>query len=511
MKRRPTTSSSVSILPTTASAAARTVTSTSSNVSSPHIGHPSLTVTRLAFVCTRIGGIAAVCFLYALLNDSTRVIKHESILGHSNSAARRLAPLSYYTPTLRTDVSKEDWNRGDDDRNDEDDTPAVIHIVKTRFMQEQGNLTALGESRLALFRVFCLPTMLQQSTQNFLWIIKTDPHLHPPLLRALVQAVQHRPNIYVVSSNVNFRVNENFPGAWRDGAEASDLVRSKVYTGNQTVLEQAMALEGQFPILETRLDADDGLHTQFLRVVQKKAALAWKENPQLEWMYWCSRRHIDWHWMDSVTKPLLHTTHKNKKNHNQPTIHSKPLLNMMYSFGAIQGVTHSRLCVTPGITTGFALGTREKNVPNVAHHLLVKTLRGPVDNINNNSRNESSPNCGLPNTADCLQFIESLVFEAIRSRSPTSAGMLDIHPDATKLYDTWWVNYVFWNMVHESFGIRRDALEWMNSYLSEHLIDIAKDNLLGQCTSGHSCKESAKKDLERLVASRNITFTIDME
>jgi hypothetical protein len=34
----------------------------------------------------------------------------------------------------------------------------------------------------------------------------------------------------------------------------------------------------------------------------------------------------------------------------------------------------------------------------------------------------------------------------------------------------------------------------MKTYLSEHVIDIARDNLLGQCTTGHSCKETAKVD-----------------
>jgi hypothetical protein len=45
-------------------------------------------------------------------------------------------------------------------------------------MQEQGNLTALGRSRLALFQM----TAYSHETtivQQFLWIIKTDPGLDP--------------------------------------------------------------------------------------------------------------------------------------------------------------------------------------------------------------------------------------------------------------------------------------------------------------------------------------------
>ena len=51
----------------------------------------------------------------------------------------------------------------------------LIHIVNTRFMQEQGPLNTLGMARLHLFLTFCFPTMISQTSQDFLWIIKTDP------------------------------------------------------------------------------------------------------------------------------------------------------------------------------------------------------------------------------------------------------------------------------------------------------------------------------------------------
>ena len=59
--------------------------------------------------------------------------------------------------------------------------------------------------------------------------------------------------------------------AWRDGGEGYDLLQSRIYTGNITKLYQAMALRHAFPILETRLDADDGLHGQYLQYVQSVA------------------------------------------------------------------------------------------------------------------------------------------------------------------------------------------------------------------------------------------------
>jgi Putative rhamnosyl transferase len=423
--------------------------------------------------------------LASLLLLSTASVGPATPIGSGSSRLLDHHRQSYYTPSLRDDLSTDNW---DGDRG-------IIHIVKTRFMQEQGNLTALGLARLALFRVFCLPTMQHQSTQNFLWIIKVDPSLDESILRELTGGMPM--NAYVVASNANFRVNENFPGGWRDGAEPLDISRSRVYTGNRTLLEAAMALQDRFPVLETRLDADDGLHRQFLETVQTIALRQLDRHPRMTWMYWCSRRHMEWHWMD----PLIGRTNDNKNK--LPAAISDSMLAMILQYGTLQGITHEKLCVTPGITTGFAVNTKERDVPVFAHHELARRVKFP-----NAADAVAEPaavavDCGLASSADCLQFMESFVFEAIRSRAPTSHGMLKVQVEADEYHPQWWVNYAFWNMLHESFGISRPEVGYMNQYLTDHLVEIARDNILGQCTTGHSCKESAKADLEQLIAARS--------
>ncbi len=274
----------------------------------------------------------------------------------------------------------------------------LVHIVNTRFMQEQGNLTALAKARLALFQVFCLPTMRNQSTQQFLWIIKTDPNLDPDVLAALAEELKPFPNFFLVASNNNFRINEDFPGAWRDGAEAQDLSRSLVYTGDQALLENAMAFHratDPYPVIETRLDSDDGLHLEYLKAVQDAAIDILKqpgneEESRANWMYWCSRRHVEWHFAEKLQG-------------------NEAIWKQITTFGAFQGIQHKNLCITPGITVGFGYGVSEKDVPVYGHHVL-------VDKIRETPNDEA---CGLPDHNDCLQFVEGFVFEAIRSRSPT--------------------------------------------------------------------------------------------
>ena len=296
---------------------------------------------------------------------------------------------------------------------------SMIHIVNTRFMQEQGYLKELGNARLLLFQTVCLPSMVHQSTQNFIWIIKTDPKLDPTILRKLQSMLLPYPNFYLVGSNNNYLIRSTVPIkqrpnsngtsttttthpnnideyydideddfddedpkvgiAWRDGGEGYDLLQSKIYSGNLTHLYQAMALRHRLPILETRLDADDGLHQQYLQYVQsvayqrffttrkrrqrqrrrradqeddkddpegreeeevgKKNTVKEKEDDEVEgsvddgddddsdsvpttitttnvkWLYWCARRHMEWHIsVNQTSSSSKHNKKTNKKN-----------------------------------------------------------------------------------------------------------------------------------------------------------------------------------------------------
>jgi hypothetical protein len=41
----------------------------------------------------------------------------------------------------------------------------------------------------------------------------------------------------------------------------------------------------------------------------------------------------------------------------------------------VQGIQHTKLCITPGITTGFNVGTSESSVPVYAHDELIKKIK----------------------------------------------------------------------------------------------------------------------------------------
>lgn len=357
-----------------------------------------------------------------------------------------------------------------------------IHILNTRFQQEQGNLTALGRARLVLFETFCLNSILGQTALHekdatpFLWIIKVDPELSHDLLGDLIALVDPYDFIYVVASNVNFGVGQR-EGGWRGGEAGSDVLSSKIYTGNRTLLRQAHLARETRAVLETRVDADDGLNLEYLEVLQSEAArkLRWASNQtnphRQRWMYWCLLNHIDW----------------------TPTP-AEQAVNPHNEFGVFVPKKSPHVCITAGITIGVSIGVEEDQVPRYGHYKLVRELR----------YGKNKADCGGVSETKCLRLVATPLLGAIRSRTPTSAGMKGIiaaGDNFAKSLEVSISNNATILNVHlwREFHCRLDQVIRANRHLQDHVVDIAADNLRGQCTRGHSCKESTKEALQNLL------------
>lgn len=378
-----------------------------------------------------------------------------------------------------------------------------IHIVHTRFMQEQHGLEMLGMARLKLFETFCLPSMIQQSSQNFLWIIKTDPNFtNTNVFSTLIDLVKSKNNVYVISSNANFLFgSDGQKGSWGDGREGSDLMNSNIYTGDITALSDAIALYDQRLILETRLDADDGLHKEYIKYIQtiaikrfqmlndektsfkvKKGAIG-ANVPQ--WLYWCSRRHIEWH---SLAGSSLSTKQKSNSGSDE--------------MGYVNAIQHDKICVTPGITVGY-FPTVIKDVPQYDHDKLYKNVRS-----SNECYYNKNASIGITTTTNeqmkdpCLELVEDLLFCSVRSRTWTSAGMDAVNLGEKNVLrgtgDLKKFTAKLWSLLMEKFGVNQTALAETQHFLFRNKELISYENLAGQCKSGHSCKDTAKQKLEHL-------------
>lgn len=156
-----------------------------------------------------------------------------------------------YTPDFDPDVDDIKWEG--------------LHILRSRYQQGQPQFVTLGWARLALFRDFCLPSVIGQTTDNFIWLIYADPDLDGDLLDATIQLLRPYRRFFLIKSLSNV--------LWKGGQPAA-IGNGTVYTGDRKLLEYSMARRNHVPILETRLDADDGLHKSMLEDIQKRAIKA---------------------------------------------------------------------------------------------------------------------------------------------------------------------------------------------------------------------------------------------
>jgi len=283
-----------------------------------------------------------------------------------------------------------------------------------------------------------------------------------------------------------------------------DLLQSKIYTGNISRLNAAIALRNERPVLETRLDADDGLHENFIEYIQDVALKRFQpleENHINEktstpnWLYWCSRRHIEWH---SDTDGSL----SDKQNANLGSV----------EFGYMNVIQHDKLCVTPGITVGYNINVdNSKNsfdVPQYDHDKLYKNVRNSLSCYSNEGTNnypdESEADDEITTPGPCLELVEDFLFCAIRSRTWTSAGMSDIDlvgKDGSHQQKE--LTQKLWAFSEKTFGVTKTKVKETQDFLIRNKKVIAQENLAGQCSSGHSCKDSAKEKLRQIVDLEN--------
>ncbi|GFH55469.1 hypothetical protein CTEN210_11945 [Chaetoceros tenuissimus] len=357
----------------------------------------------------------------------------------------------------------------------------TIHILNTRFMQHQPHLPTLAQARLHLFQTICLPSILHQTFVNFLWIIKIDPDLDVDIRNKLVELIKTSMlsnRIFVVGSNVNYLTGHT-KGGWRGGLESFDILRSKIYTGDIQLLQQASKASDEKIVLETRLDADDGLHKNYLELVERDAKLKFRSG-KYDFHYWCMESHIKWYIGDNGSQE--NTTD--------------------YPQGMVEGERRPNFCMTPGLTIGMNVGYDVMQLPLYPHHELYRKLKNEClnDGEDHSSIHSNTTTTDTNNNHECITFINKIV-SAVRSRTETSAGMEEVSYTAPTEKETNKLRQqvTLWSILSQHFGISKENAIQTKKYFIENRIEIARENLLGQCLGDHSCKNSTKIRLQKII------------
>lgn len=345
-------------------------------------------------------------------------------------------------------------------------------------MQDQPTLKWLARARLKLFQYICLPTMVHQTvTANVIWLVQTDPNLVDEIREELEDLLKPYSNFFLMGTNEH---------EWTSFRDEDDLLDFPIYTGNRSLLQSAYASRTTIPIvLQTRLDADDGLNVHYLELLQHDALLQFSSNNNngRNWFYWCIKRHLEWH---SDSNRLL-------------------------------PIEHSRLCVTPGLTVGTTMTSSTtasasdtsgdattaqedttsatKATSSSSSSLLEPPFYMPHDVLFKELEKKPPGYCGGMEE-HCIRMVDELPIGAIRSRTLTSAGMMDVFEKKKSSHND--RQEGLWDMLSHEFGLS-SSLDPVQDFLNQHVIEIARDNLQGQCTEGHSCKLQSIEALQRLI------------
>lgn len=346
----------------------------------------------------------------------------------------------------------------------------IVHVVYTRFMQHQPDLLHLGMARLKLFETFCFPTMRNQSSNKFLWMIRTDPALHPTLRQGILKVVENMTNVVIIGSN-DIRKGSLPDKSFRSPLALEDVTPQTVFYGSSALVKAYHEAAKNRTLIETNLDADDGLALSYVKTIQQRTFMMVQQQQQQQkvpndefWFNWCIGKHLEWQFF----VPFDNDT-------------SKGYLRL--------GSTH--LCVTPGLAWVTGPTNKVSDTKFVTGHHLIK---------------KQSKECMESQYTNCwreLPMDDSTVM-AVRARSPTSTGMntVVLPSDRVNADNVQKQDAKAWPLFTASFGISLDNVVEARQFLEDDLKNLVEENLKGQCQKDHSCSEGINKQL-KLAAPRS--------
>jgi len=398
--------------------------------------------------------------------------------------------------------------------------------VVTAFMQGQGHLLTLAEARWYLFKAFCFPTMVKQTTQQFVWIIKIDPLLMElaakeeeadkdknknktnnnvtngttstntasRIVQEMIELLKPYPNFMLVGTNDHSRyIGQDFP-----------RYINKLYVGNPQLLQYVHSLFGasydyetttaignnynhNLLLLQTKLDSDDGLNLEYLESLKKLAkkqvkAIAADTEKRSYWRIWCITQHLEWHSSFRTANQKLKQKKKKVEKKAEPKIEGE--IDTSTCGITKPGPSRPGYCITPGLTIMFSH-------PGVSFPEYMKSTNHGLLMINVKKHG----GCGLShnNTMDCIN-VSKRRLGAVRVRTVTSHGMNgNVHSKNETDTDKKELRLNL-KLLNAKFGISKDDVREANQFINEQSEEISADNKRGRCTAGHSCKGDKNKE-----------------
>ena len=436
---------------------------------------------------------------------------------------------------------------------DKSDPYKILHSLTTRFMIGQPNEPILARARYLLFKTFCHPTVAHQSAspEDFFWFVLADPMIGPDVIddmqRLLSYDIFPEGNAYMILTNNTSWAADGVgvPGVSSYGASFQEIAKGvrdgnvKLLTGNETRLIRTLERklmntknETTKPLLiiETMLDADDGLNNNAIQWIQDLAVFYTQQqqqqqqqklainnnnnNPSLDstWLLLCGTDHIEWHNRDIFR--LSDSAYKE-----------------VGLTSGITGIRHApQYCASAGFTrVGLTTSmlTSEKDGSNYPNNKSNPQQRDaftfPQKAYSNHAlATENFDLCSVPGDYNTDGFTNSTMSRCflrefaglpfiLKSRSITSDSMDHMDPKRKDYRDLPWESKAdhpllineterIWRILEEDFSIDR-LMAWQTSvYLRENLGSIIEENNHSRCAPGFPCREVADVTFKKMSA-----------
>jgi hypothetical protein len=444
----------------------------------------------------------------------------------------------------------------------------ILHTVMTRFMVGQSNAKyELARARYLLFESFCWPTIQYQTSKNFFWLVLVDPGLDISIINDMQSLLNAVPtgNAYMILTNNT---------AWSaDGVGVENVTsygvglqiiveeytngKLDIITGNTTYLLRALNwmtkqqlveepqhnnsssissssskdnnIETSKPIMviETLLDADDGINNHGVEWIQDVAIQRTKEHQQQQqqspshpyplhptlnstWWFLCGTDHIEWH-----NRDIFKLTNEEYTEHGITS--------------GLAGLRQSPyFCTSAGFTRIGITTTTTTSTPMTSNSSLSSSssspFKFPKDAYSNHALAFYFPECTSTNTTTATSTIinnngnyshcwrREFSGEAfiLKSRTITSDSMDHMNPRKTDDYrDVAWLNKTdypllineterMWNVLTKEFAIDRLNAWETSTYIFDNRRLILRQNKDSRCSPGFPCYKEAKKNLIRM-------------
>jgi len=236
----------------------------------------------------------------------------------------------------------------------------------------------------------------------------------------------------------------------------------EILSGNKNILQQAIVKSQNEWIVEMRLDADDGLNSNYVDSIREHTNQLQHTSDNVRII--CVSNSISWH--SGALSPLAENLDANVVN----------TLNIPAE-GILQKNIHSKSCITPGLS--YLLPPSARTPPKVGHHEIDQKI----------------PKCHRSSDSLCFEFIDLPYMQSFQARTPTSHGMGGFHKEYKMPKET----PLLWETLRTEFNVSKIKTIGIIQSFKDNIIEIARDNIEGQCTEDHTCEKFARKYLERII------------